>query len=127
MNRGIDFALSMFNYKPSPVATIKESYFCEPRVVKKQNQSIEYALIDADKTSCFRVNRIDIRDSYRLEVDSFYIGIVTKGSGTIVIGEQTFPLEEGVKFFVPYQTGSVTFESESGMEIIATFPPEVEG
>jgi hypothetical protein len=27
MNRGIDFALSMFNYTPSTVATIKEKLF----------------------------------------------------------------------------------------------------
>jgi mannose-6-phosphate isomerase len=124
MNRGIDFALSMFNYTPSPVAAIKESYFCEPRVLKKQNQSTEYALIDAEKTPCFRVHRIDIRDSYSLEAQSFYIGIVTKGSGTIVIGEQAFPVEEGARFFIPYQTGPLAFESESGMEIITTFPPE---
>ena len=123
MNRGIDFALSMFNFEPSPVASIKENYFCEPRVVKTQNQSTEYALIDAEKTSCFSVNRIDIRDSYRLEVESFYIGIVTKGSGTIVIGEQTFPVEEGAKFFIPYQTGPLVFESDASMEIITTFPP----
>ena len=124
MNRGIDFALSMFNYTPSPVASLKESYFCKPRIVNKQNQSTEYALIDAEKTTCFSVKRFDIRDNYGLEVDSFYIGIVTKGSGTIVFGEQTFPLEEGAKFFIPYQSGPHTYESDIGMEIITTFPPE---
>lgn len=33
-------------------------------------------------------------------------------------------LSEGMKFFIPYQARPITFESESGMEIIATFPPE---
>ena len=33
MNRGIDFALSMFNYEPTSVETIKERFFCEPRVI----------------------------------------------------------------------------------------------
>ena len=32
MNRGIDFALSMFNYEPTPVETIKEKFFCKPRI-----------------------------------------------------------------------------------------------
>lgn len=123
MNRGIDFALSMFNYEPSPVASIKEKYFCTPRVVNAQNQSKEYALIGTEKTPCFRVNRIDIRDSYKLEAESFYIGIVTKGSGKIGIGEQRSTLKEGAKFFIPYQTGLLEFESEAGMEIITTFPP----
>jgi len=124
MNRGIDFALSMFNYKPSPVDIVRDLYFCEPRVLKIQNQSTEYALIDELQTRCFNVNRIDVRDSYVKESDTFYIGIVTKGSGTIVIGKQSYPVKEGMKFFIPYQTGSVTFESESVMEIIATIPPE---
>jgi mannose-6-phosphate isomerase len=127
MSRGIDFALSMFNYTPSPIQTIKSKYFCEPRVLKTQNESTEYALIDDKHTSCFRVNRIEIKDSYSKEADSFYIGIVSKGSGTIVIDGHTFSLVEGTKFFIPYQTGAVTFESESSMEIIASFPPAIEG
>ena len=92
--------------------------------METQNQSTEYALIDEQKTPCFSVNRIDVRDSYVKESDTFYIGIVSKGSGRIVTGDETYPVKEGSKFFVPYQTGPVTFESESGMEIIATFPPE---
>jgi mannose-6-phosphate isomerase len=124
MNRGIDFALSMFSYDPSPVQTIREKYFCEPSVVKKQDQSIEYALIDEKRTPCFRVNRIDVQGSYVKKSASFYIGIITRGSGRIRIDRQTYPVKEGEKFFVPFQTGSVIFESEKGMEIIATFPPE---
>jgi mannose-6-phosphate isomerase len=123
MNRGIDFALSMFNFEPSPVDKIRERYFCEPRVLKTQNQSTEYVLIDDNQTPCFGVNRIDVRDRYVKESETFYIGIVSKGAGTIVIGKQTYQVKEGSKFFVPFQTGPVVFESESGMEITATFPP----
>jgi len=123
MNRGIDFALSMFNYEPTPVETIKERFFCEPGALKTQNQSTEYALIDEQKTLCFSVNRIDVRDCYVKEANTFYVGIVSKGSGTIVTGDETCPVNEGSKFFVPYRTGPVTFASKSGMEIIATFPP----
>ncbi len=124
MNRGIDFAISMFSYQATPIETIKKTFFIEPRVLETQNQSIEYTLIDAQKTPCFRVNRIAVNDGFIKEAESFYIGIVTKGSGTIRIDQQTYPVNESTKFFVPYQTGSVTFESESGMEIITTFPPE---
>lgn len=123
MNRGIDFALSMFSFEPSPVDSIKEKYFCEPRVLKKQNQSAEYVLIDKDLTPCFMVNRIEIKDKYVKESESFYIGIITKGSGKIAIEGRDYPVKEGEKFFIPHKTGSVTFESESGMEIVATMPP----
>ncbi len=124
MNRGIGFALSMFNYDPTPTDAIKKCFFCEPGLLDRQNQSIESSLVDEKKTACFRVTRIDVRDRYVKAADSFYIGIVSKGSGTLVIGGETWPVKEGAKFFVPYQTGPVAFESESGMEIIATFPPE---
>lgn len=123
MNRGIDFALSMFNYQSTPVESIRKDFFCEPRAVNKQNLSTEYSLIDDNKTSCFSVNPIDIKDSFIKESESFYIGIVSKGSGTIEIDKQKYQVKEGVKFFIPYQTGLVRFESESGMEIIAVFPP----
>lgn len=124
MNRGIDFALSMFSYQATSIEDIRKGYFIEPRVLDAQNQSIEQSLIDARKTPCFRVNRFTINDSFKKEAESFYIGIVTKGSGTIRIDQQTYPVKEGMKFFIPFHTGTVTFESEGGMEIIATFPPE---
>lgn len=123
MNRGIDFALSMFNYNRTNIEAIRNTFFCEPCVAERQNRSTEYLLIDEQKTHCFKVNRIDIMDKYVKEAESFYIGIITKGSGTITINMQTYPVREGMKFFIPFQTASVTFESENGMEIIATFPP----
>ena len=123
MNRGIDFALSLFNYETTPVETIKERFFCKPCVLEKQNQSTEYMLIDEQKTPCFSVNCIDVRDSYVKEVETFYIGIISSGSGTLVAGKDNYAVKEGSKFFIPYQSGSIAFKSESGMQIIATFPP----
>jgi len=124
MNRGIDFALSMFNYQSTPVESIKNNFFCNPRVLNTQNQSTEYALIDESKTPCFSVNRINIKDSFVKEAESFYVAIVSKGSGSIEINKQKYQVEEGMKFFIPNKTGAVSFKSEMGMEIIACFPPE---
>jgi len=124
MNRGIDFALSMFNYEPTPIDKIKSNYFCEPKVYETQNQSIEYVLIDKTKTPCYSVNRIDVKDCFTKKSDSFYIGVISRGSGTITIESESFRVIEGSRFFVPIQTNSVTYESETSMEIIATFPPE---
>ena len=124
MNRGIDFALSMFNYDATPVDTIKERFFCEPRVLASENNSTEYALIDEHKTPCFSVNRLDVKDRYTKDANTFYIGIVSRGTGTVTTDHETVQVYEGSRFFVPHQTGPVTFESQSGMEIITTFPPE---
>jgi len=123
MNRGIDFALSMFNYERTSIQTIKERYFCQPSLHEKQNESSEYILIDESHTKCFKVNRLEIKNSFSKKASSFYIGIVTKGTGTAKIDGVSYSLKEGSKFFVPFLTDSIEFESESGMEIIATFPP----
>lgn len=123
MNRGIDFALSMFDYTPTPVEAIRELFFCQPRVLNKQHHSSEYALIDGDKTPCFSVNRMTVRDQYVKESDSFYIGIVTHGSGTIATGIHSYPVDAGTKFFVPFQTGPLTYASDGNLEIITVFPP----
>jgi mannose-6-phosphate isomerase len=124
VNRGIDFALSMFNFESTPVEDIRKRYFCNPKVLNSINRSTEYVLIDETKTPCFKVNLLSIEGSYVKKSDSFYIGVVTKGSGRIVTSDHTYPLNEGMKFFIPFQTNSVTFESEISMEIIMTFPPE---
>lgn len=123
MSRGIDFALSMFDYDSVSIDGIKERFFCQPKLLNTQNESAEYALVDSEKTDCFSVNRIEVKGRYLKKADSFYIGIVSKGSGAMSVGDQTFLLSEGMKFLVPYQTGPVLFESEEGMEVIATFPP----
>jgi len=123
MNRGIDFALSMFNYEASPIELLKERYFCAPKMLKSKNKSAEFALVDEEKTDCFRVNRMVVKDCFLKEADSFYIGIVAKGAGTIVIGEEIIEVSEGDRFFVPHQTDYVIYTSEVGMEIITTFPP----
>lgn len=123
MSRGIDFALSMFNYKPTSIDAVKKGFFCEPYVLETQNNSAEYSIINEEKTSCFKVNRINIKDSYVKESHSFYIGIVTKGSGTFTINNESYEVNEGSKFFVPFHTSHVKFETDNEMEIIATFPP----
>ena len=124
MNRGIDFALSMFNYDATPIDALRDQYFCQPKVIDTQNLSTESTLIDKEKTLCFRVNRIDVQNHFVKESESFYIGIVSRGSGTVSVGDEARAVTEGDRFFVPHQTGAVTFESKNGMEIVATFPPK---
>ncbi len=126
MNRDVDFAVSMFDFNPTPIEKIKDQYFCFPKPLVERNGSAEYVLIDESRTPCFRVNRVDVKGRYEKRADSFYVGIVSKGRGAVRINGQDHPLEEGAKFFIPYQTDAVLCESETGMEFIATFPPKSE-
>ena len=123
MDRGIDFALSMFNYAETPIDAIRDQYFCKPRLVASQDSSSEYVLIDQDRTPCFRVNRIDVRDRYEKQADDFYIGYVCNGSGQISINGKSWSAEAGTKFFIPHQTDAVVYESVDSMELLVTYPP----
>lgn len=123
MNRGIDFAMSMFSFEETPVQGVRERFFCEPRLLETQNNSGEYALVDESKTPCFRVSRIVVGDQFVKNAPGFYIGIVTSGSGTIHAGNECWQVVTGSRFLVPARTGEVTFQSDTAMEIIATFPP----
>ena len=124
MDRGIDFALSMFNYNSTSIEDIKKEFFCHPRVLDTQNNSKEYILIDKEKTACFKVHRIDVKDSYIKKANSFYIGIVTKGAGEIAVNDEHHTVKFGDRFFIPYSTDAVEYLSDSEMEILFTFPPE---
>ena len=123
MNRGIDFALSMFSFEETTIQQIKDQYFCQPRLLDTQDESSEFALVDESKTPCFRVNRLLVKDRFVKTSQSFYIAIVTSGTGTVHAGNQSWQVETGSRFLVPFQTGAVIFESASGMEVVATFPP----
>ncbi len=123
MSRGIDFALSMFNFETTSVEDVRKTYFCQPRVIQKQKNSTEYSIVDECSTSCFSVKRISVNGLFVKEEDSFYVGIISKGSGRIIAGDEIYPVKIGDNFFVPYQTDSITFESEAGMEVIVTLPP----
>jgi mannose-6-phosphate isomerase len=123
MNRGIDFALSMFNYDPMPAEAIKERFFCHPRLIETQNHSSEYVLIDEEKTKCFKVSKIEVKGSYVKKASSFYIGIVTRGTGSVTTNNESYIINEGHKFFVPYDTEALKFESVAGMDILITHPP----
>ncbi len=124
MNRDIDFALSMFNFEEISTQEIKKRFFCEPKRLIRQNQSIEYTLIDKEKTPCFYVNRLDVKGRFEKENRSFYIGIVLKGMGIIDIEGQRYSVKEGSRFFIPHQSKKVIYESEFPMEIIIVSPPE---
>jgi mannose-6-phosphate isomerase len=80
-------------------------------------------LIDEEATRCFRVKRLDVVAALEKEEDSFYVGIVTRGNGTVSSAGLTRDIRTGDKFFVPFQTDQVRFESRERMEILLALPP----
>jgi mannose-6-phosphate isomerase len=125
MGRDVDFALSMFQFEELSNAEVRRRYFQKPRLLQKYDDgSAEYSLIDERATSCFRVKKLVITDAIDHSADSFYVGIVTKGSGRVQAGNLTRQIAFGDRFLTPFQTQTVRYEADAaGLEIVCTLPP----
>ena len=123
MDRGIDFGMDMIDFKETSVDDIKERYFCSPRLLNEQAGGKEYVLIDTEQTPCFSVHRLRVDRTYDKQADSFYVGIVTGGSGTLTAADQTLTVRQGDRFMVPFATESVTYRANEPLEVVLAFPP----
>jgi mannose-6-phosphate isomerase len=123
MDRGIDFALSMFDLTPLPVATIRKNYFIKPRLSFENGEIREWVLFDTSVTTCFRLNKLEIKNAFSLKKDGFYIAVIIKGSGELLSGDEKYNAGQGDKFFIPAATGDVLYHTTSGMEVIIAMPP----
>ena len=125
MERGVDFGLSMFQFDQRSVEEVRKQNFIQPKVIHRYNDSSnEYSLMDEQVSHCFRVKKLCLAGRLIKKEESFYIGIVTQGAGTISTHDLTHEVRTGDKFFVPFQTDRVQIESQEGMEILIALPPE---
>jgi mannose-6-phosphate isomerase len=125
MGRGVGFALSMFHFGKVSVEEVRRKHFLTPKMIHQYNDfSFEYSLIDERVTPCFRVKKLILNGCVEKEEESFYIGIVTQGAGTISSHGLTFNVRRGDKFFIPFQTERVQLDSQEGMEILVALPPK---
>ncbi len=124
MGRGVDFAIDMIDFTKRQAEQIKQNYFCHSRLLTKQSEGEENILIDEKQTPCFSVHQLKIKEHFTKIADSFYVGIVTKGNGTISAGSLKTNLKQWDKFFIPFKTKEVEFASSDEMEVVLTFPPK---
>jgi mannose-6-phosphate isomerase len=125
MGKGIDFGLSTFHFEKISVEEVRKKHFLHPRMIRQYNAfSTEYSLIDEQATRCFRVKRLCLAGSLEKREESFYIGIVTRGTGIVSSHDVTYEIRTGDRFFVPFQTDQVRFESQQGMDMLIALPPE---
>ena len=118
MGRDVDFALSMFNFDSLSEEDIKNKYFVQPEKLEIQEDSVLYSMFDHRYTGCFKVKRLEVKDSFVLKQDSFYVAVVTKGEGIISTGDENFKIKFGDQFFVTNTADKVEFNSENTMEVM---------
>ncbi len=124
MGRDVDFALEMIDLQPKSIDRVRARHFCQPRVLNKQDGGTRYELIGPGQTPCFSVHRLEMESEFEMEEESFYVGIVTRGTGAVHCGEDRLQIREGDRFFVTYAADAVLFNTEEGLEVVITLPPD---
>jgi mannose-6-phosphate isomerase len=120
MGRGIDFAMEMIDFRQLSVDQVRQQYFCEPVLIYKESNYEEFILIGSRQTSCFSVNRLNIRGHFTRKSDNFHVGIVTAGVGIIQAGTESVNVKMGDKFLVPYKTKEVSYATAGELEVVLT-------
>jgi mannose-6-phosphate isomerase len=124
MGRSIEFAMEMIDFSQLSVEEIKKKYFCSPRIIEQQSGGSEFVLIDKTYTDCFSVHRIYVQSRFEKIAESFYVGIVTNGRGSIISGKCVQKVQTGDKFLIPFNAEKIEYMSDDAMEIILAFPPK---
>ncbi|MDU0353800.1 class I mannose-6-phosphate isomerase [Paraglaciecola aquimarina] len=126
MDRGIETALDAFNFEPVPPEKTDQEFRCLPTIMLDDGQGNRLEqLIGADKTPCFTVRRASVNGQFTRQEDAFFYGIVTQGSGAIVIDGETIQLKQWERFFCPAGVAEFAYMSETGMSILECYPGNV--
>jgi len=127
MRRGLDFCLDVFDYSQLSVEEAIAKFQQLPKPIRHySDDSFQESLIDSTATDKFRVKRSTIKGEVSKVEDDFYIGLITKGSCTIQVGDEISHLKQFDRFFCPAGIESLDIVSPEGVEILECFPPEAD-
>ena len=94
---GFDGMFECFNYDYTDI----ENYF-----IPKTEGEKESVIIGYDKTDCFMLREITVRDKAFVPAEAVFSGIyVLEGEGSIVLNDNSLPVQKGEQFFIPANTG----------------------
>lgn len=125
MNRDIDFAMDMVQFKSYSLDELHKQYFIRGyHRVQMSASSYQEVLIDSKYTDCFRVKKMVIRDQVNIREDSFYYAVVIKGQGKLSAGPASFNAATFDRFFISHSTDNLLVSPNTDMEIVTVFPPK---
>jgi len=122
---GFDAMLDCFTYEGLSKEETFKKYAKQPAPVINGNGTIITHLITDADTTCFKMTKFNIPESYLLNDHSFKTLIVLQGSGMLLQCDETISIQQGETYFLPAALGGVTIKntSEAPLEIIACYPP----
>ena len=124
MGRDVDFALSMFDFSSYNLEQLRSRFFVEPALIKEDSGNEQWSLFDDRYTSCFRAQRVHLRDRMCLTHDCMRVLIVTHGAGEIHCGEMVLKVRAGQRILIPYQIDTIELVTAEGMQAVIVMPPE---
>lgn len=125
MGRGIDFALSMFDFTSRSLAETRKQFFVDPAALPITGNGERFSLFDKRKTNCFRSELVRVGGSASVAHDSLRALVVTSGSGHIRCGESQMELRQYDRILIPAMQQEAVFSGT--MELLAVLPPVTDG
>jgi len=123
MDKGIETALDVFDFEPVPPEKIDEEFRCSPKVVLSDSaDNCLEELIGPDKTSCFTVRRASVNGCFERRENTFFYGVVIRGSGSFCSGGEVSSLNRWDRFFCPAGVEQFQYQSDAGMTILECYP-----
>ncbi len=125
LDRGLDFALTVFNFTPLTASDLAVRVRCTPRRLRALGPSSHQdELIGPNQTDCFRVLKSSLAAPVLKDETSAVIAIVTSGTVTAEVGGEVHRFGPFDKFFLPAGLGPVRFTpAPGGCELLECLPP----
>jgi mannose-6-phosphate isomerase len=125
MDRGLDFALTVFNFTPLTSAALAIRVRCTPRRLRALGPSSHQdELIGLNQTDCFRVLKSSLNGPVLKDETADVITILTRGAVTAEVGGEVHHFRTYDKFLLPAGLGPVRYTpAPGGCELLECLPP----
>lgn len=124
MNRGLEFALDVFDPTPWPPTRVAEEARCQPRRRRALGvDSYQDDLIGPERTPCFRVRTSTLHAPVSKAEGVGHVVVVTGGAGSVRVGDTVEPLALHDAFFVPAGLPPLQYQPEPDLHLLECYPP----
>jgi mannose-6-phosphate isomerase len=124
---GFDRMLDCFQYEALTYEQAHQRWKLAPTIIRLELGGTETELIGVEATSCFRMNRLVVKD--RLETASsrtFYSAIIVAGEGKLLWPDGELAVSQSDQLFIPASCPSLLWvanDSSQPLQALLCYPP----
>ena len=104
---------------------VDTEFRCHPSVISDDGKGNSLSLlIGPENTPCFTVKRAMVSNHTSRKGTTFFLGVVTAGSGEIRICDEVTQLNQWDRFFCPVEVGNFEYvcHSDTPLSILECYP-----